>query len=232
MLILIILFIYEVIDLIRHPFAYYRRFWNHNDQFLFLVYTVFFVISFAQPEWNYALKSLQLVIVISSFIKLSQLIRIWTKLSFMVKMLVTVFFELRYFLFFFLLVIGGLTVMIEIILKDSGENYEGIKTSAFFVLALRQSIGDYDTSSLIDGTDNFKILAWLLWFLILIVGNVVFMNFIIAVVSESYENCMEKKIQSIQMAKLQMIQECESLLPEWCFRKENWFPKFIIFRRQ
>jgi hypothetical protein len=112
----------------------------------------------------------------------------------MVKMLVTVFFELRYFLLFFLLVIGGLTVMIEIILKDSGENYEGIKTSAFFVLALRQSIGDYDTSSLIDGTDNFKILAWLLWFLILIVGNVVFMNFIIAVVSESYENCMEKKI--------------------------------------
>ena len=178
------------------------------------------------------MKSLQLVIVISSFIKLSQLIRIWTKLSFMVKMLVTVFFELRYFLLFFLLVIGGLTVMIEIILKDSGENYEGIKTSAFFVLALRQSIGDYDTSSLIDGTDNFKILAWLLWFLILIVGNVVFMNFIIAVVSESYENCMEKKIQSIQMAKLQMIQECESLLPEWCFRKENWFPKFIIFRRQ
>ena len=71
MLILTILFIYEVIDLIRHPFAYYRRFWNHNDQFLFFVYTIFFVISFAEPTWTYALKSLQLVIVISSFIKLS-----------------------------------------------------------------------------------------------------------------------------------------------------------------
>lgn len=21
-------------------------------------------------------------------------------------------------------------------------------------------------------------------------------------------------------------------MPEWCFRKEKWFPKFIIFRRQ
>jgi hypothetical protein len=112
MSILTILFIYEVIDFIRHPFAYYRRFWNYNDIFLFFFYSVFFIISFAQPEWQYVLKSLQLVIVISSFIKLSQLIRIWTKLSFMVKMLVTVFFELRYFLFFFLLVIGGLTVMI------------------------------------------------------------------------------------------------------------------------
>jgi hypothetical protein len=59
------------------------------------------------------------------------------------------------------------------------------------VIVLRQSIGDYDTSSIIEGTTEFKILAWLLWFLILIIGNIVFMNFIIAVVSESYENCMD-----------------------------------------
>jgi hypothetical protein len=62
------------------------------------------------------------------------------------------------------------------------------------VIALRQAIGDYDTSSIIEGTKDFKILAWLLWFLILIIGNIVFMNFIIAVVSESYESCMEKKV--------------------------------------
>ncbi len=71
MFILSILFAYEVVDLIRHPLAYYRRFWNHNDQFLFFVFTIFFVMSFAEPQWTYALKSLQLVIVISTFIKLS-----------------------------------------------------------------------------------------------------------------------------------------------------------------
>jgi hypothetical protein len=65
------------------------------------------------------------------------------------------------------------------------------------VIVLRQSIGDYDTSSIIEGTKDLKILAWLLWFLILIIGNIVFMNFIIAVVSESYESCMEKKVQLI-----------------------------------
>ena len=90
--------------------------------------------------------------------------------------------------------------MAQIILKESGEGYLGIETAAYFIIALRQSIGDYDTSSIIDGTDDYKILAWLLWFLILIVGNVVFMNFIIAVVSESYENCMEQKTQLIYMA--------------------------------
>jgi hypothetical protein len=97
---------------------------------------------------------------------------------------------------------------------------------------LRQSIGDYDTSSIIEGTQDFKILAWLLWFIILIIGNIVFMNFIIAVVSESYESCMEKKVQLIYKAKLEMITECEDLMPEWLFTYKNWFPRFIIIRRK
>ncbi len=61
------------------------------------------------------------------------------------------------------------------------------------MLALRQSVGDYDSSTLVSGS-KFKILVWIVWFLIMIVGNIVFMNFIIAVVSESYENCMERMV--------------------------------------
>ena len=82
---------------------------------------------------------------------------------------------------------------------------------------LRQASGDTDTLSIIEGTRDFKILAWLLWFVILIVGNIVFMNFIIAVVSESYENCMEKKIQIIYDIKLEMIAEFESIMPDRVF---------------
>ena len=88
------------------------------------------------------------------------------------------------------------TILIHIILEESSDDYDGIKPIAFFILALRQSVGDYDTSTLIEGSE-FKILVWILWFLIIIVGNIVFMNFIIAVVSESYENCMERMVQSI-----------------------------------
>ena len=57
-------------------------------------------------------------------------------------------------------------------------------------------MGDYDSSSLVSGSP-YKILVWILWLLIMIVGNIVFMNFIIAVVSESYENCMERMVQSM-----------------------------------
>ena len=70
-------------------------------------------------------------------------------------MLLDVFKELRIFLFFFLLVILGLTVMAYIIMVESGEAYNGIKSVAFFVMILRQSVGDYDTSSIIDGSKEF-----------------------------------------------------------------------------
>jgi hypothetical protein len=57
------------------------------------------------------------------------------------------------------------------------------------------------------------------------------MNFIIAVVNEAYAVCAEKRDQCIQMAKLEMISECENLLPNWCFSIDRWFPKYIIIRR-
>jgi hypothetical protein len=78
---------------------------------------------------------------------------------------------------------------------SSGKDYQDISTAAFFVLAFRESVGDFDTATLVGGDNSdFKILLWIIWFIIIIVGNVVFMNFIIAVVSESYENCMERMI--------------------------------------
>jgi hypothetical protein len=146
-------------------------------------------------------------------------------------MLTNVFYDLRYFLIFFLIVLGMFTILIHIIVEETSEEYEGVKTIAFFILALRQSVGDYDSSTLIEGSD-FKILVWILWFLIIIVGNIVFMNFIIAVVSESYENCMERMVQSIQLAKLYMIRECESLIPDSCFNYLDWFPRYILVRRK
>jgi hypothetical protein len=70
-------------------------------------------------------------------------------------MLIVVIQQLIIFLVYFLLVIGGFTVMAFIIMVESGETYNGIKSVAYFVIILRQSVGDYDTSSIIDGSKEF-----------------------------------------------------------------------------
>ena len=43
---------------------------------------------------------------------------------------------------------------------------------------------------------------------------------------------MEQKIQLIYKAKLEMIEECEDLMPYSFFANRNWFPDFIIIRRK
>jgi len=82
--ILSFLCLYEVFDLFINPRTYIRRYWNLNDQLLFFLYLSYFILSFAYPTELYAIKALQMAITISGFFKLSQLIRIYTELSFLV----------------------------------------------------------------------------------------------------------------------------------------------------
>ena len=93
--------------------------------------------------------------MILTFLKFSFLIRILPKVSFLVEMLIDVIQAILNFLFYFLLVILGFTVIAFIIMVESGEAYNGIKSVAYFVIILRQSVGDYDTSSIIDGSKEF-----------------------------------------------------------------------------
>jgi hypothetical protein len=53
----------------------------------------------------------------------------------------------------------------------------------YFIIAMRQSIGDFDTTESFSDNSVYKIHIWIVYFVIMILGNVVFMNFIIAVVS-------------------------------------------------
>ena len=60
--------------------------------------------------------------------------------------------------------------------------------------------------------DEYVTLKWIIWLLIVIVGNIIFMNFIIAVVNESYENCMTTMVAQTYQVKVEMIVERESLM--------------------
>ena len=173
--------------------------------------------------------------VILAFVKICSLLRIFESYCFLVKMLLGVFWDLKHFLFFFLFVITTFTVMAEIVhfsahsLKmqpEDGSEYayskylkseKSAKRSdfIFFIMSMRESIGDFDTDTFTnpDSTD-LPLLSWILWFIVMLVGNVVFMNFIIAVVSESYEKCMQVMGAESYKSKLEMILECEKFMPK------------------
>lgn len=79
----------------------------------------------------------------------------------------------------------------------------------FFVMTLRTSLGDNDIDQQFS---EQKILFWIIWLLIMVVGNIVLMNFIIAVVSSSYSECMTKSDAQSYKVKVDMIVEREQML--------------------
>ena len=66
----------------------------------------------------------------------------------------------------------------------------------------------------------------------MIVGNMIFMNFIIAVVNESYENCMSKMVAQQVKVKINMIIERESIMSQSELDNIDWFPNYIVVRRK
>ena len=66
----------------------------------------------------------------------------------------------------------------------------------------------------------------------MIVGNMVFMNFIIAVVNQSYEQCMSKMVAQQFKVKVDMIVERESMMSKRELERIDWFPSFIVLRRK
>jgi hypothetical protein len=95
-------------------------------------------------------------------------------------------------------------------------------------VALRNSIGDYDFESMISGP-NYIWLQWLVWLFVIFIGNVVFMNFIIAVVSDSYEKCINKMEAQSLLEKIDLIIEREQMLSAYEIEKykNKWFPRYL-----
>ena len=62
----------------------------------------------------------------------------------------------------------------------------------YYIMAFRTSLGDFELDSYDDDGKSLPhiTLRWIIWIISVLIINIVFMNFIIAVISESYEKVM------------------------------------------
>lgn len=101
--------------------------------------------------------------------------------------------DIRPFMFYYFIFICTFAIFLSIVLELK-DDYENAGAMGYFSLALRTAIGDFDFSTLLHSSGEYTALFAIGWLLVMIRGYVIFMNFIIAVVNESYENCMTKMV--------------------------------------
>lgn len=168
-------------------------------------------------------------------------------------MLRNVIYDLRIFLTFYAILIvlfsllfgilgvgnpnieGGYKDAYEQYLADGEQGYPGeeYKHIGIFIanimVTLRMSMGDFsfDTATMLDQYENY--IYWACWLLIVGVTCIIFLNFIIAEASASYEKVAASIEPTILSERSSLICEADEMIPT-SRKNEMQFPKYIIVR--
>ncbi len=125
-------------------------------------------------------------------------------------------------------------------------SYNEMKLFGFMLSTFRISIGDTEFNDFefnppggksqdddtFYGSKHIYRFMYLYWVIALIVLNVVFMNFIIAVISESYNRVMENVEAEVYKVRAHMILEREAFIPDdTAHEYKEYFPRFILMRQ-
>ena len=186
--------LHEVKTLFRIGYReYFNDTWNYVDIALFFTFGIELLVNYLVviPGFDKVKKLLQTIIILISFLKLNYFLRLFEGFSFLVSMLRGVFLDLKFFLSFFAFVVITFSLILSVLIPSTSNEYPGTWMFSFLVIAFRTSLGDFEIDDYRGDDVEMKELVWFVWLILMIVGNVIFMNFIVAVVSESYEKCMQ-----------------------------------------
>ena len=94
------------------------------------------------------------------------------------------------------------------------------------------SLGDFnfDAATLLDPFEN--IVYWFVWFSIITISCIIFLNFIIAEVSSSYAAVKEDIHGLVLRERASLISESEEMMPKKSLKDKKLFPKYLIMREQ
>lgn len=128
------------------------------------------------------------------FVKVCFFLRIYDGFSFLVSMMQGVFLDLKYFIAFYMFVLILFTMLFSILNVKLGAAYEPIGNLGYFMMSFRTSTGDFEVDDYAEMVSPIVYISWIVWLIAVLILNIVFMNFIIAVISESYEKIMQKLV--------------------------------------
>ena len=150
-------------------------------------------------------KILYAFLILLSYFKLLTLLRIFDRISFIIKMLKQVSKELIPFLFLFLsfVVVFSLMVMTLGLNLSELENdpYDGLWDFGYLMYVLRTSLADFEVDTFQQLRPASTIILWLFWIIIILFNTIIFLNFLIAVISDVYEQVMESRTEEIFQKK-------------------------------
>jgi hypothetical protein len=185
--------------------------------------------------WALESKIVMIVVILMCLMKTFFFMRIVMSFSYIVTMIINVVYDLQVFLLFFTILIVMFSAVFDVIAKNKSPEYDNLGPFMGNVMTtLRLSLGDFDFGVL-EGDDlNEKQhwLFWIIWVLMVIFSALIFLNFIIAEVSNSYAGVKEHIDALIYKERAGLIEEAEDIMSKTTKQNNKVkFPKYIVVRQ-
>ena len=176
--------------------------------------------------------------------------RVFRDMSQLVMMMRQVIYDLRVFLMFYFILIWIISLVFNILMVGNysrlpaeqaqailgaasypGREYEFLwKPIGQFFTVIRISLGDFDFGPL-QHMGKFEVLVyWVVWLVIVMVTCIIFLNFIIAEVSSSYEKVKVSLNSLFLQERANLIRESEDMMFPSMKKNRAFFPKYLITR--
>ena len=83
--------------------------------------------------------------------------------------------------------------------------YSGVQQLGYSLFMLRTSIGDFEVDPFSELPMASRIVMWFLWVSIIFMNTIILLNFLIAVISDVYEQVMETRTEEIFQKKAMLL---------------------------
>jgi hypothetical protein len=184
--------IYDGTQALKQGSGYLHDPWNYMDMMHIALgyYNIYCQINIG--TWELTSKITMIFVTIVCLIKTFFFMRIVKSFSYIVTMIINVIIDLKVFMLFFLILILMFSMIFDVIAPNPAAEYKYVGLYWGNVLTtLRLSLGDFDFGVLEQEGENElnqkqHILFWFTWVLMVIFSSLIFLNFIIAEVSNSY----------------------------------------------
>lgn len=227
--------------------------WNYLDMMnIILGYFNLFLQYTSEDKQSIGCKIVMIVVILIQLLKTFFFLRIKSEYSYIVTMIVNVVSDLRVFLLFFSILIIMFSSIFNIVSANPADIYRNLNPFfANIMTTLRLSLGDFDFGLLESPSDKEQeeclkekkckaelskeqhVMFWAIWIMMVLFSALIFLNFIIAEVSNSYQSAKIKIESLIYKERANLVMEAEDFIgAKQKAENPKKFPAYVVIRQQ
>ena len=206
--------------------------WNYVDVFhLSMGYVNLVCQAFLDP-FNVTCKLVIIIVILTCLIKQFFFMRVVMSFSYIVTMIISVIRDLTVFLTFYLILMVSFSMVFNIISQNNSDEYSKVGSAVGNILTtMRLSLGDFQFDMLNGLNKRQNYMFWAIWVIMVLFSALIFLNFIIAEVSNSYQKVKETIQSQIYKERATLVSEVEDLVGKRTkLNNKIQFPEFIVVR--